>query len=808
MTYEVSDRLKELSKQTVKGQQIVVEIPDLGLLLGVVPVERTMKIGDAGLKIGIGNLKIGGLITDPSQKDLIDKSASPTITQQILQDKGGSSSVTRMTFELVDKREELTKIFSPGQLVSEPLYKQSFVYFMLTGGSFPKDTIRLMTGLITDIEMMSGSIRIQITSSEEKKRRKAYTKLNTKLSNAIDENATTIPLEVTEGLFMSQDCLETYISIDKEIIKVGSISGLDLIDCVRGQKNTTAIAHDIGETVNSIYRFQGNAIDLSLKLLTSGSGVYASQAVTSFVSVKIINQYPNAIYFEGVDVKEKYGLVLGSLVSSSGALNGQNNFSERKITDIKTEAFGSYIIVDGSSLAFELDSNAVVTFKSQYDVLPQGCGFTPLELDIQEHIDSYDLLSASFFDYDFWEVDTMQVKSFIDEQVYYPSRLTSIPRKGKSSVKTLISPIAIKGTKILNETNIKDFSKLKIKRSINEFYYNEVTFKYGWEPLEKEFTKEYTTKSDQSFERISDIGSKTLTIECRGLNDSHLIQIAQTQKRYLKRYQFGAETISIDTLYGPTFDCEIGDSVIFGSTALQLSDSTTGDRKFKPRIMEIGNITNRPMKGKISMELIDTSSTLEGRFGVIGPSSYIKSGATSSAIPLKLSFTSKVREQDKWERYIGQIIRVHSPDFTYDHETTLIQFIKGKIDTIEVSPPLPSPPLEGYSITMPKYTGDSQHKALWKAIHCYFGAEIEIVNVISVSQVEVAGADIGKFFIGSILEIFAPDFSYYTGENIIKVTNITGNILTITPLPFLPVAGDKINLIGFSSDKGKPYRVL
>ena len=78
---------------------------------------------------------------------------------------------------------------------------------------------------------------------------------STTLAAALDSSATTFSLvsatdfDDTSGKFSNNTSSEWFVKIDDEIIKYTAISGTTVSSAVRGQNNTTAVAHSAGATV-------------------------------------------------------------------------------------------------------------------------------------------------------------------------------------------------------------------------------------------------------------------------------------------------------------------------------------------------------------------------------------------------------------------------------------------------------------------------------------------------------------------------------------------------------------------------------
>ena len=105
--------------------------------------------------------------------------------------------------------------------------------------------------------------------------------------------------------------------IEDEIIKFTGITmSNELTGVVRGMFNTTAVAHAIDSDLVSFYVLQGTAMQLALKVMLSNGPEYWAENVEiqNFVQLPDASLIDNAIYFEGVDIPEKYGVTVGDFV--------------------------------------------------------------------------------------------------------------------------------------------------------------------------------------------------------------------------------------------------------------------------------------------------------------------------------------------------------------------------------------------------------------------------------------------------------------------------------------------------------------
>lgn len=815
MTIPLTDRAERLASKSEIEPQVILELDGFSEIFGALDVTVLAIIGD-DLEIG-ETWKIGGAVIDPNSKPYISlgEGTSTSITQQLHIDRGGSGSVMRMKLRIVDKNKEISALFSPGNIVADPLSVRGRVYLNFVGGAHPEDSIIVLDGYLADLDFGAGFCDVLISHSEGRKIQEILEKIDTELASNITNSQTSISLLSTDGMLLPQDILRTYIRVNDEVIEYTGISTNTLTGCVRGSLGTTAAAHSNADDVGTFYTLEESAIDLALKLMLSNGGnpFVTGVAIDNFVDPTTSLSVPNSIFFQNVFVDNRYGIVIGDKATSSGASNGANNFSERIIIDIVVINAGSYIVVDGAALILETESSAVMSFRSKYDTLPSGAALNmnPMDVDVPEHERLNELLTTALPNYLFYIKETKKGVDFINQQIYFPAGLYQVPRKGRASVNAALPPLAVREVKTLDENNIKNPSELVIKRSSSDNFYNKVVFRYEVDVLSDQFLKRRTVPSVRSFERIPNLGSRPLNILAEGLRKGVATESAiDTQgRRLMLRYQFGAEFLNdVELLYGVGFNIEVGDAVIFGSEGLQITETEDGNRKTKPKLMEV---IKRPLdykKGKVTVDLLNTAFGLDVRYGVIGPSSLMDSGSTTTKLKLKKSFSTKIieLEKKKWDRYLGEKVLVHSQDWSFQEEVTLVDFDSAQPEIMNITPALSAPPPEDYMVDMPQYSGNVNTKTKWKQFNCFFSPEVAIVSGVSNTEFVVSAGNIGKFFKGGFVRVHLLDYTIDSGLRGIEITSITGNNITVKKsLGFTPATPQVVNLIGFPSDEGKAY---
>jgi hypothetical protein len=341
---------------------------------------------------------------------------------------------------------------------------------------------------------------------------------------------------------------------------------------------------------------------------------------------------------------------------------------------------------------------------------------------------------------------------------------------------------------------------------VNKNFYNAVFFKYDEDSVEDKTRINEVIYSQNSINRIP-APTKPYTIVARGVRPSaaNTDIIKKNSQRYINRYQYAAEAIPVEPNYQTAYTMEVGDSVVFGSPALQMSDSLNGTRAYGPRVFEVVNRDFDWVKGKVVLSVLDTNFSAQIRYGVWAPASKVDSGSTTTQIRVLDSFSAP-EEKEKWDSYRGKTVRIHSPDYSFDETRRFVRFDAVDEHIMIVSPPLSSAPLAGYIVTCPMYDDlNLNADSLYKAVHPFWNPTLTVVSGASNTQFDVSAPDAAKLFVGSVLRIHSADYSVDSVDVVVKVASISGTTITTNDIGFVPSAGQKIEFVGFVSDKGAPY---
>lgn len=807
MALQLTATAELLTEKRNISPNLIIDIDGVDTMYSTLVTLKSFNF-DEGFYFDAGLFFDGG-VPDPMIKDLISfGTTGNTISQQLLQDKGGTSSVSSFAVDLIDKDQEISNLVSPGKVLPDLLGTKAKVWLNFAGGIHPKDSILIHRGIIDEIKPQAASVMINIAHPEAQKRQDIFVKATTKLNGAIDSTQTTITLETTAGLIApSPGYIESCVKIDNEVIKFTAISGNDLTGCTRGYLSTTNASHSNAADVESIYRLQGNSIDLALRLMLTSSFEYWSSVMPTHIGAfSPSNIDAHVIYFEGFNGKQEFNYVVGDFVTISDSPS--NNTTDSAITEIGSDENGSYIKI-AATLVPEFNSTALVSFKSKYNTLNEGMDMTPDDVDVDAHETIYQKYFSSLQDYDFYLTDTIKGKDFISNQIYMPSGLYTLPRNARASVGITLPPIAVSELPSITSENVVNISQIKTVRSTNKNFYNAIVYRYN-KDLDDKYKKGKIVYSANSQNRIKNVGNKPLTMDADGVRESNsAISIMDiNSRRLIDRYQYGSEMIQgVKLFFKDGFKMECGDVVLFGDSAMKLTDVSTGDRNFQQKAYEIVNKSLNIKTAEVTIDLLATGFDLDGRYGSISPSTKLDTGSTTTVLRIQSFMTDSIsQEQLKWADFVGEKILVHNEDYSYYHETTFLGFDPGDPWAMLVSA-LPSSPSVNFIVDIPKYDEtNSNTNYKYKLRYVHLNPTVSVTTGTSNTVFNVGAGDAAKFVNGQTVKVRKSDWSSISPE--VTISGVSGTQITVdASLGFTPDSTYSIELIGFL-DGGKPYRIL
>lgn len=696
----LSQRLTRNLKQTNINPIIVLEIEDAPYLYGSDTIKRYPRYGDEGLEYGDEGLFYGGLVPYPNQKRLVSIAGGTTtsIKQSLNPDKARGSGISQFTVALLDKNNEATKLASG--VYGEVLFKKVKVWVGFGEDSaWNEDFILVFRGRVESISSEQGIVKLFLNSPDQKKRASLLYTLEADADGPIDISQTTIDVTSVENLFIVPDhpgystkdpALATFVRIDDEVIEVGSIVGTQLQGCTRGALGTVAATHGDQTQVESVYRLQGTAMDLALKVMLSDADQtsYLDDFAISVMNWNGVEASPGSIFFADKNLQRDYNVNIGDWIKTSGFIEGANNLSSwTLIQDVIISDLGTTIVVD-AALAYEISDGGVCEMLSQYNTLGSfGLGLDVDEVDINEH----QALGRSFlsdFELRFFLVDEISDgKEWLEKEIYLPASCYSLPtdREGLARVSVGIhkAPLPNRGIVTLSQDNIADPKSLSIKRSVNKYYYNAVVFLYEDTPIDPELRRRKITSAGTVAVAT---GNRPLVIESRGLKKFYNADslAADSASRLLERYKSAAEYIEkMEVLFRVGVQISIGDIVVLDPEGLNMLNSTDSNRSKEPLLMEVLN-KDFDFKGTIKLDLIDTSFEIDARYGLVSPSSQLKQIISQTKFVISPLFATSVygtAEYRKWIDLLRPAVKIRRRDFSEVFETVLTSV---NLNTLEI----------------------------------------------------------------------------------------------------------------------------
>lgn len=809
----VTDTIAALLKDTVKKPQLILEIEGLPAFSSV-PVQKYVQYNDP-IVYGQQNVFYGtSLVDDASISSYVDLSKTTSqISQQLLIDKGGSSSTTSFDVAMIDKDGELSRLITSGLVVDDVLSRKARLYLALEGAGHPQDSLLFFTGILSGVSSGAGYVKFNLQSPEKLKTLDLFPKVSTELTANATNIATTLTVQSTDDFSLPADggTLRTYLLLGEEIIEYTSKNSTQFLGCTRGQFGTIATAHTAGDNAESAYRLQGNLKDLSLKLMLSGlnEDYFANQPILSTNNYGIYS-VPNAVFLATQIIDQRTGVTAGDIATIVGGANAGQHI----VSEVVNTSIGSYLIL-ASTLINEGSGIATLSLKSRYAVLPKFCGLemTPDQVDIQEFEKKYTQFSANFFEYDFFLKEAVKGSEFIDTQILYPSGCYSLNRKTRSSLGLTIPPLAQTTIRKLDDSNVQKASNILLERNISNYFFNAVVVKYEKDQVDDRYLRGKITQSATSTNRIK-VANRVMTLEADGVRQETTFdaKFSVIARRFLDRYSLAAEYFTVDVDFGSGFDIELGDVVIFDGRNLQVTDtkSLNGTRTFQPRLFEVQNRVLSIKGNPVRLLLVDTAFSLSARYGIVSPSSKIAAGSTTTNIKLKKSFGNEFKtstEGSKYTNLIGLKFKIRSQDHTFSETRIVTAINPTDANAVLLDSPLSSPPSEDYIFEVANYSTslDPEDQSLMKSMFVFRNNQVNVLAGISTTQLIVSVSDVADLAVGQPVRIHD---DLYTNDFETTISNITGTTLTFaSAAPFVAALNYKLNLLGWP-DKGQPYRYI
>lgn len=809
MAYILTARAQALSQQIAKTPQLIFEVEGIDTIFGAFPIFE-MARWDGGLNWDDDNAYWDGLQKILGALDYIsfEGGTDKSLSQQLQPDKFSTSSVSTFNIELIDKDNRIAKIFAL-DTIGEILGRKASVYLSFLQASFPEDAIPLFRGFVDGFDLDSGTCQVSISHPDNLRRQTIYNAYQSNLTGAINNLVTTINVKSTGGLYASQDTFTTYVRVDDEIMLLSSIVNATQISVIRGQLGTIAASHDIDADITSVFKLIGSPLDLALKVMLSNEGNTFFESLDVPMTINFISPMEslnNALIFDYFNIQERTGLVVGDIVE----LYGGSNIGTYFITGFNVLDNGSAIIVDGP-LVDDSNYSGSFRYKSKYNVFPDGLNMMTNEVDVEGFESIKSSFFSTFIDYDFELVETIDnAKDWIDEQLFFPMGLYSLPRKARSSVKMTSAPLSVDVLPNLNTSNITNIENIKVQRSTAKYLYNNYTYVYEKDLISDKFLVRDVLIDQVSKQRMN-VGYKGYKVESLGLraSSSTTLTIQAIVERLKDRYRFAPLYVqNIQLLYKAGFNLEVGDVIPFGGETVRIPDPNTGKRGLPLALYEVANKKLEITTGTITVDLLQTAFQLNARYGVISLSSYVGSGSTTSRIRIdRMNVTGEfLTEADKWRGFAGERVRIRSDDYVFDYTTKFIGIDPSDNNFLLIEP-IASAPLVDYIIEIPVYDDSSANVDFdYKLRFVYLNRQATITSVVGADEFDVDDASL--LVIGSEIYVHSDDYTRDSFGNVFVIQDIIGNTIYLdAPLDFTPLVGDRLENSNYL-DGGFPYLII
>jgi len=810
MSLPLTPRNVSLSKQISINPQAILQVEGISTIFGAQPVVEFAR-WDKGLRWDTPNTFWDGLTEIKDSKAVIDLSQGTTnsLTQQILPDKGGSSSVSTINIQLVDLNGEIAKIFSFDN-IKEVLGKKADFYIGFKQGAFPEDALPIFRGVIVDFYTTDGIVMVSVAHPEALKRQDIYQQFQSKITAPIDTSTTIIPVSDTTTLLPSADIVRTLVRIEDEIMELVSIDSGTQLTVIRAQENTIPAAHTDTE-ITSIYQFTEKPIPLALKLMLSDQGntfFNSDNLPVSINFVDITKTLSNSIIFDYFDIGDLTGMVRGDTIRLTGV-----NAGDYIVKQIGTLPNGSYIKVE-TPLITEIEFAGTFEYRSKYNVLPDGLGMLQNQVDIESHTNIEDQFPSNFVNYTINLSDTLEdTKKFIDTEVYFPQGLYQIPRKARTSVKIVTPPFSSDIVPTVDLTNIINIGNIRQRRSLHKYLYNIISYNYEHDVIDEKFLVKDNLISATSLNRIRG-GRKQLKINSKGLRRgaATTLSLKQISARLIDRYKFAPTYFeNIGIKYSDGFSLEVGDVLPFGGLNTKIVNLQTGERGVEAELFEVINKSLNISTGEIKVDLLSTAFSVDSRNAVVSLASGCGANSTTTRIELVnlVNVEEYINESDKWEEFKGTQVRVFSKDYTQDETVILKSVDPSNLGFLLLDSPLSFTPTTNHIIEIPEYDNTSKLvNPQYKLRFAHYVANVLITAVTSPSIFDVNSPL--KLLVGSKIIVNSQDFTDDTFDNLIEheIIDIIGSTVTIdVGLPFTPQVGYIVNRSDFL-DGGKYYSII
>lgn len=611
----------------------------------------------------------------------LDKSTSK-VSESVRPDRGSASAISTFTLRIVDKNCEATRLISPNGYTDDLMGKRVDVYLDTCGltdlSTFPDAWKRIFAGYVCEICSGPGYVDIKMCHPDSLKRRSIFDKCDGLTTNAYDPSAATPSVSVqavpTCRFLLPADGFRT-------VLKLGEDNYVELGPDVPnpsdgGFEFWSFVEFDTGYPI-----FAGGWADPNIEPATGlpwvlanppGSGPFEWWPIDSTTGDFLINPDTGLPYYLPRNSTE-----LGETINANIPYDISRYCDQgTEVLPAGTDVCPMYVLEGNPmdiALKMMLSCPPGRDNGSVYNVYGDGLCLNEEDVDIEAHEFIRDNVLVGT-EVCFYITDTIDdVRNFIEEQLYLPFGLSSTSKNSQASVNSQVSLFPGDQSVItLNEDKIKNCDKLKLRRSLNKFYFSEVIFKHTSNPCDGNQTFLGGTISLDPTAANNFIRTNTLTICSEGMRDDKGADTISniTANRLLERYGSGAEFIDgIDILFSCACTLQVGDLVKLDLRNMNVSDTQSFCRDTFNRFFEVYSKQINYKTGAARINVIDTGINGASKLALVAPA--IKD-------PI---YSGNEITTDEFDKFCpNECVRVRTNDCTtYSQEFTVVSSADGLI---------------------------------------------------------------------------------------------------------------------------------
>lgn len=371
-----------LNTEQTKQLAVVVEIPGVDLLTNR-PIYTTIRYGDP-IFYGEPGIFYGGLRKLGGVRDYIELERSSMTIAQRLEPEQGKGSISQVSMSFIDYRGYMSQVVSRGVIIPEILGRPVRIWLGYVGSSYPDDYFVVFRGVVTSVDSNPGSVVLQFSDANVKRRQQAFFTTQQPLAANIDAVQTNIPVLDTSEFYTQilgpnglydvngpwntdgtynptanrRTGVRTFLQIDTEYMEYGPLGALSTPSAVVGNVLYT--------TVNP------NVFGITVAYLTGGTaGAEVVNVVGPTITVQIqagvstANQIIAAVLASGPAT----ALVTPSLVAGSLTIQNVNFFVAHPATNDASITYTSggpaipNVSVIGNAITLNFSSGVTTTFQ-------------------------------------------------------------------------------------------------------------------------------------------------------------------------------------------------------------------------------------------------------------------------------------------------------------------------------------------------------------------------------------------------------------------------------------------------------------